>query len=113
MKLICESINDIDKKIEIFTLEKERLQKENNKDRLYRVEKELETLTSTKQKYIDNLSQMDGIEYRLYAYLLKGYNPMKAIDKVGEENYLKDVKPTTKQGILPYYKNMKKICRLD
>lgn len=55
---------------------------------------------------------MDGIEYRLYSYILQGYNPTKAIAKVGEENFINNIKPTTEMGIMPYYKNLKKICKL-
>ena len=113
MRLICESINDIDGKLKLFNLEKERISKNKPNIRLDEINKEISTLEATKRQYMDILSQMDGIEYRLYSYLLRGFNVTKAIDKVAEENYLNDIKPATKQGILPYYKNMRKICKLD
>lgn len=151
MKIISESLKDIECRLDIYYSEKKRLLKEKNKEinidpyklsaidyskpivdsykkseikvrdddyinkinkRLKEIDEEISKLEKTKQQYLDTLSKMDGIEYRLYSYILQGYNPTKAIDKVGEENYLKDIKPATKRGIIPYYKNMKKICGL-
>ena len=151
MELIYESINDIECKLSIYYLERERLFKEKKREnsvnpyklsaidyskfvvdcykkseiqtkdsdyikaidaRLSKINEEIASLESIKKKYIENLSKMDGIEYRLYAYILKGICPTKAINMVAEENYLKGIKPATEMGILPYYKNVKKICKL-
>lgn len=151
MKLICESIKDIDSKIEIFCSEKNRLIREKNKElsidpfrissidltkpivdsyrkyeskvidekyvselqeRIDGLDKEISFLTKTRRSYLVTLSKMIGIEYRLYSYLLQGYNPTKAIQKVAEENDIKGVKPATERGIIPYYKRVKKICQL-
>lgn len=82
-------------------------------DKLESINKEISHLEDLKKTYLDNLSKMDGIEYRLYSYILKGLNPTKAISKVAEENYLRDIKPATERGIAKYYNNMKKICKLQ
>lgn len=81
-------------------------------EKIANIEKEINKLETTKKEYIDTLSKMDGIEYRLYSYILQGFGANKAIDKVVEENYLRDIKPASKSGIMPYYNNMKKICKL-
>lgn len=151
MKIISESLNDIECKLDIYYSEKERLLKEKNKEisidpyklsaidyskpvvdsykkseikvrdddyinkinkRIKEIDEEIAKLEKTKQRYLDTLSKMDGIEYRLYSYILQGYNPTKAIAKVGEENFINNIKPTTEMGIMPYYKNLKKICKL-
>lgn len=150
MKIISESLNDIECKLDIYYSEKERLLKEKNKEisidpyklsaidyskpvvdsykkseikvrdddyinkinkRIKEIDEEIAKLEKTKQRYLDTLSKMAGIEYRLYSYILQGYNPTKAIAKVGEENFINNIKPTTEMGIMPYYKNLKKICK--
>lgn len=109
MKLICETMKDIDCKLNIFYKERERLARDENKFQLDKVNTEIDRLEGLRKKYIDNLSKMDGIEYRLYSYILQGYNSEKAIEKVGEENYLNGVKPTSRTRIIPYYKKIKNL----
>lgn len=82
-------------------------------EKINKINEEISILENTKKTYLDNLSKMDGIECRLYSYILQGFNPTKAISKVAEENYLKDIKPATERGIAKYYNNMKKICKLQ
>ena len=151
MELISETLKDIECKLEIYYLERNRLTKERNKEvnidpyrfsaidyskpivdtykkydmkvrddkyikeldeKLEKINAEIIELENIQKTYLNNLSKMDGIEYRLYSYILQGFNASRAIDKVIEENYLNDIKPASKSGILPYYKNMKKICKL-
>ena len=149
MKLISETLNDIECKLEIYYAERTRLIKEKNREqkvdpyklsaidyskavidsykkydikirdddyikkineKLEKLEREIVTLEDTKEKYINTLYKLDGIEYRLYTNILKGYNPTNAIEKVGEENYLRGTKPTTRNGLLPYYYKIKEFC---
>ncbi len=130
-----ESLNDIERKLDILILEKNRLLREKDNEanidicslsdtnkeeylkklekRISSIEREIDYLEDKQETYYDNLSKMDGIEYRLYFYIVQGIKPTKAIEKVAEENYMKGIKPTTERGIMPYYKNMKKSCGLQ
>ena len=149
LEIINDSLNDIERKLNILLLEKSRLLREKNResnidpyslpstdfskpvidgykkseikikddeyikkleDKISRLDKEITYLEDKKKTYYDNLSKMDGIEYRLFSYMMQGIKPTKAIEKVADENYLKGIKPATERGIIPYYKNVKKIC---
>lgn len=67
------------------------------------------------EKCKDNLSKLSDnqICYRIYLHMLNGLNPSKAIEKVAEENYVNDVKPSSTQSLWLYYKKIKKILKLE
>ena len=50
------------------------------------------------KKNLENLAD-DEICYRIYVYLLDGMSATKAIEKVAEENFFKNIKPATAQTL--------------
>lgn len=87
--LIIKCIKNVEKELEIVNLELERT---NNSDKELLMQKE--ELTSYLEKYKQALKSLDEIESRIYFKIVyEGIPPTKAIEKVAEENYLKDIKP--------------------
>lgn len=78
------------------------------------IEKKIYEKTLLINKCKENLAKLSNtkIEYRIYLKLLEGKNPSKAIAEVAEENYQKDIKPSSVDRLWKiYYKNMKKIIK--
>ena len=71
--------------------------------------KELEVEIKRKQLILDrckdNLTKLSDNQvcYRIYVYILNGFSVTKAIEKVAEENFFNDEKPTTSNTIWKYY----------
>lgn len=62
----------------------------------------------------ENLSKMsvNSIEYRIYLYYLNGMSLHKAISKVADENYARNIKPSTERALYKnYYKKIKEITQ--
>lgn len=67
------------------------------------------------EKCKNNLEKLssDQICYRIYVKILNGFSLSKAIEKVAEENYLNDLKPSHVDTIWRnYYPKMKKILKV-
>lgn len=76
------------------------------------VDKKIEEKENLIDKCRDNLSKLSNknIEYRLYRYILNGFSPTQAVEKVADENYQNDIKPSSPNKIwTKYYKNLKKV----
>lgn len=97
-----------DLKLEIETLKL--IRTEENKYEIDNKIKKKENLIKQCKENLENLSS-NQICYRIYLKLLDGLTPNKAVEKVAEENYLKDLKPNTRNGVWNYYKKMKKILK--
>lgn len=98
-------INDL--QIEIDTLEK---LNNSNQEIIDKINKKKKLLKECR----DNLAKLSNksIEYRLYLYLLDGMTPTQAVNKVADENYLNNIKPSSTNFIWKkYYKNLKKILK--
>ena len=54
------------------------------------------------KKHLEILEE-DEICYRIYLHILDGMTVTKAIEKVAEENYFNNVKPTSPQTLWKYY----------
>ena len=111
--IIVKCIKNVEKELEIISIELERESLKENPDEKYtnKLLKEKEKLEKYLNKYKDNLSKLDDIEARIYYKIAyEGLNPMKAIDKVAEENYLNDKKPTNNNYIFrTIYPKIKKM----
>lgn len=89
-------------------LEIEMLEKINNDDIEINLKiKQKKDLIRECKENLSNLSK-DNIEYRLYVNILHGLSPTKAVEKVAEENYYNNKKPTSISRIWEYYKKMQK-----
>ena len=87
--LIVKCIKNVEKELEIVNLE---LKRTNNADK--ELLKEKEELTAYLENYKEALKGLDEIESRIYYKIVyEGFPPTKAIEKVAEENYLRDIKP--------------------
>lgn len=87
--LIVKCIKNVEKELEIVNLE---LKRTNNADK--ELLKEKEELTVYLENYKEALKGLDEIESRIYYKIVyEGFPPTKAIEKVAEENYLRDIKP--------------------
>ena len=103
-------INDLEIKIETL----ERLKGHvDDEEKLNRQINEKKILLEDCKNNLRKLSDND-ICYRIYIYMLNGLNASKAIEKVAEENYLNDVKPTSTETIWKYYyPKLKKIINVQ
>ena len=72
--------------------------------------KNKEQLIENCKKNLSKLSD-NQICYRIYLHMLNGLNPSKAIEKVAEENYANNVKPTSICVLWEYYKKIKKMIK--
>lgn len=101
-------INDL--QLEITMLE-DLKNKSNEED----INKKIEIKKDILQKCKDNLEKLsfNQIYYKLYLNILNGLTPSQAVDKVAEDNYLNDVKPTAPSNIWKYYNKMKKILKQE
>lgn len=111
--LIVKCIKNVEKELEVVNIELERERKKEEVDplKIKELTYKQEELQQYLDKYKSNLSQLDDIEARIYYKIAyEGLNPMKAIDKVAEENYLNDKKPTSNNYIFRvFYPNVKKM----
>lgn len=99
-------INDL--KVEIQILNDVKTNFEGDTSNIDEKIKEKEKLI---EKCKDNLSKLskNSIEYRLYLNILNGLTPTKAVEKVANENYENDIKPSSVDRIWRnYYKKIKK-----
>lgn len=97
--IIVKCINDVKTELEVVDLELQRTG--NNNPELISKKEEL---VSYLEKYQNALKNMNDLESRIYCKIVfDGLNPMKAIEKVAEENYLKDIKPSTPLHIYQKY----------
>lgn len=100
--IIVKCIKNVEKELEVIDIELEREsnKKQANQEQIDKLVKQKEDLQSYIDKYKLNLSQLDDLSARIYYKIAyEGLNPMKAIDKVAEENYLNDKKPTSNNYI--------------
>lgn len=111
--LIVKCIKNVEKELEVINIELERESSKESPDEAYinKLFKEKDKLEKYLNKYQDNLSKLDDLESRIYYKIAyEGLNPMKAIDKVAEENYLNDKKPTSNNYIFrTVYPKIKKM----
>lgn len=99
-------INDL--QLEINTLKELQLSRSDNQIQKQILEKE--QLVEKCKKNLEKLS-INKIEYRLYLALLSGLNPNKAVEKIANENYVNDIKPSSTSGIWNYYSKLQKILK--
>ena len=101
-------INDLQLEIEILENLKDN---SNNED----IENKIKAKKAILKKCKENLEKLsfNQIYYKLYLYILNGLTPSQAVDKVAEDNYLNDVKPTAPSNIWKYYTKMKKILKQE
>lgn len=103
-------INDLE--IEVNILEN---LKADAKDDCSEIEEKIRRKKLLIEKCKDNLNKLseNQVCYRLYIYLLNGLSITKAVEKVAEENYLNDVKPSSTDTIWKYYyPKLKKIINV-
>lgn len=104
-------INDLSVEIEILkdlltSSEKDKLEIE---DRINRKTVILEKCKRNLEKLSDN-----QVCYRIYLNILNGMSVSKAIEKVADENYINNVKPSSSETIWKYYyPNLKKIINVQ
>lgn len=104
-------INDLSVEIEILkdlltSSEKDKLEIE---DRINRKAVILEKCKRNLEKLSDN-----QVCYRIYLNILNGMSVSKAIEKVADENYINNVKPSSSETIWKYYyPNLKKIINVQ
>ena len=74
------------------------------------IEEKIKNKEQLIEKCKENLSKLSDnqICYRIYLYMLNGLNPSKAIEKIAEENYIKDIKPNAPSNLWKYYKKIQK-----
>ena len=100
--IIIECIKNVEKELEVINIELERESKKEvvNLDLIKKLTTKKDELQQYIDKYKSNLSKLDDVRARIYYKIVyEGLNPMKAIDKVAEENYLNDKKPTSNNYI--------------
>lgn len=104
-------INDLSVEIDILkdlltSSEKDKLEIE---DRINRKTLILEKCKRNLEKLSDN-----QVCYRIYLNILNGMSVSKAIEKVADENYINNVKPSSSETIWKYYyPNLKKIINVQ
>lgn len=104
-------INDLSVEIEILkdlltSSEKDKFEIE---DRINRKTVILEKCKRNLEKLSDN-----QVCYRIYLNILNGMSVSKAIEKVADENYINNVKPSSSETIWKYYyPNLKKIINVQ
>lgn len=79
------------------------------------IDKKIKNKKDILEKCKSNLEKLsfNQIYYKLYLNILNGLTPSQAVDKVAEDNYLNDVKPTAPSNIWKYYNKMKKILKQE
>ena len=79
------------------------------------IDKKIKNKKDILEKCKANLEKLsfNQIYYKLYLNILNGLTPSQAVDKVAEDNYLNDVKPTAPSNIWKYFKKMKKILKQE
>lgn len=98
--------------IKNLLLEIEMLEKINNNPEIDKKIQEKKDLVEACKETLNKLST-DNIEYRLYMKIINGLNPTKAVKEVADENYINDIKPNSEAQIWKYYKNLKKIAKVE
>ncbi len=103
-------INDLNVEIEML---KEALQDCNNEKEYQNIINIIKSKEDKLQKYRTNLSKLSNnkIEYRLYLAILNGLTPSKAVEKVANENFMNQVKPSSVVGVWNYYYKLKEIIK--
>ena len=94
--IIVKCIKKVEKELEVINseLNRESKKEEVNQQYICELSKTKDELEKYLEQYKKNLSELDDIEARIYYKIVyQGLNPMKAIDKVAEENYLRDISP--------------------
>jgi hypothetical protein len=66
------------------------------------------TLLGKYRSVLSNISSND-ICCRLFAKILVGRPPTKAVEEVAEENYFKNIKPSSLSAIWRYYSKIKQL----
>ena len=100
--IIVKCIKNVEKELEVINseLERESTKQEKNKEYIAELSKEKENLEEYLENYKKNLKELDEIETRIYYKIVyDGMNSMKAIEKVAEENYLTDKRPSNSNYI--------------
>lgn len=95
--IIVKCIKNIEKELEVINseLERESTKQKKNEEYITELSKEKENLEEYLESYKKNLKELDEIETRIYYKIVyEGFGVMKAIEKVAEENYLKDTIPS-------------------
>lgn len=61
----------------------------------------------------DSLSKLSNNQncYRIYLNILNGLKPTRAVEKVADENYYNNLKPTSVSKMWNYYKKMKDLLK--
>jgi len=75
------------------------------------LEKEVNNKKTLLSKYRSVLSNISSNEIccRLFAKILGGTPPTKAVEEVARENYYKDIKPNSLSAIWRYYSKVKQL----
>ncbi len=81
-----------------------------NSDNCVDIDRKIKQKQELINKCYQNLEKIsdDKICYRLYLKILNGLKPSKAIEEISQENYSKDIKPTSISTLWLYYKKIKK-----
>ena len=104
-----------DLKCEIKILEKIRGNTDTLSD-IYNLNSQISKKSRQLSEICNTLEKMskNSIEYRLYLKILNGKTISEAVEKIAEENYNCDIKPTTARSIWNIYeKKLKKLLKND
>lgn len=101
-------INDL--KLEIQMLED--LKNDINSNEINKKINEKMEIISKCKTNLDKLSN-EKVEYKLYLCLLNNMSPTQAVEKVANDNYINDIKPTSTQAIWRIYTKMKNFLKQE
>ncbi len=111
--IIVKCIKNVEKELEVINSELNRESKKEKVNQQYICElsKNKDELERYLNQYKKNLSELDNIEARLYYKIVyEGLPPTKAINKIADENYARDLRPSSPEHIFrTFYPKIKKL----
>ena len=105
-------INDLMVEIDML---KELKKSETNKSKIENMDKLIKSKMILISECKDSINRLSNYQicYKIYLNLLSGLRPTKAVEKVADENYYNDIKPSSVSKIWDYYKKMKKLLNRE
>ena len=106
--IIVQCIKDVEVELSVLKKELNRL-KEKITDidelKIKTLKFEIKKLNDLVEDYVNKLDQLEDISARIYYKIVyEGINVTSAITKIAEENYIKDIKPSSVSRLWEYYK---------